>query len=160
MNEYQKNRCCEKILQHMHTMNDKKICILGFSYKKDTGDTRESSAIDIVKFLYKENANIDIYDPKASEKQMADDINRIMRQSEKLEPNYNQFIRIRPIYSMAVEDASAIIIATEWDDFKTYDYQKIYNSMKKPAIIFDGRLIFTDAQIHELKKIGFLYMSL
>lgn len=162
MNEYQKNRCSEKLLTYMHTMKDKKICLFGFSYKKDTGDTRESAAIDIFRFLFKENASISIYDPKVPEKQIRNDIDKVIliEHAKGKEINYKQTIKINMLYRMAVEDASAIIIATEWNEFKTYDYKKIYDDMKKPAIIFDGRLIFTDSQIQELKKIGFIYISL
>ena len=123
-------------------MRRKKIAVLGFAFKKDTGDTRETPAIDVCKALMEEKAAIGIFDPKVSREQIYSDLGK-----ESMDK-----IQIEDDVYIACAGAHAIAILTEWDMFKTLDYQKIYDSMMKPAFIFDGRsMIDTDAA----QKIGF-----
>ncbi|MCJ8329554.1 MAG: nucleotide sugar dehydrogenase [Lentisphaeria bacterium] len=141
MNDYQRNRFVEKIIQSMfNTLAGKQITLLGFAFKANTGDTRESPAIYVAKSLLDEQANIVISDPQAldyAKKDLADCVGNI----EYCEDPYT-----------ATTGSHAILIMTEWNEYKDLDYKKIYESMEKPAFLFDGRNILDHANLH---KIGF-----
>jgi UDPglucose 6-dehydrogenase len=141
MNEYQKSRFTHKVIKNLfNTITNKKIAVLGFAFKKDTGDTRESAAISVINKLLEENAYVQIYDPKVPESQIKDDL------------SYHTRVKICNDAYSACKDTDAVLILTEWDEFKTLSYDIIFASMNKPAFIFDGRLIL-DAK--KLRKIGF-----
>ena len=151
MNDYQRRRFAQKIVNRLfQTVTGKRIAIFGFAFKKDTGDTRESSSIYITKHLLDEAAHIVIYDPKVQHEQIRMDLT-----DPSILPDPQQFDKLVTIATdpyTAVEGAHAIVICTEWDEFTTLDYTRIFTSMLKPAFIFDGRLILD----HEkLMKIGF-----
>lgn len=150
MNEYQKSRFYEKIVTRLfNTITNKKIAILGFAFKKDTGDTRESAAITLCKYFMRERANVKIYDPKVEHSQIEMDLTDPEIGTPE---SYKRYITISKDAYEACEDADAVAILTEWDEFKTLDYERIFKSMKKPAFLFDGRLMLD----HEkLVKIGF-----
>ncbi|ORY33931.1 hypothetical protein LY90DRAFT_705054 [Neocallimastix californiae] len=151
INEYRKSRFVKNIFNKLfNTISDKTITIFGFSFKKNTKDTRESPAITVVLSLLREGAFIKIYDPKVSEKQVKYEI---MENCDI--QNYNEYISRTEVCSSCYEAAdcsNAIVICTEWDEFTLIDYKRIYNNMIKPAFIFDGRLILNHK---ELKEIGF-----
>lgn len=141
MNEYQKSRFTHKVIKNLfNTITNKKIAVLGFAFKKDTGDTRESAAISVINKLLEENAYVQIYDPKVPESQIKEDLSSHTR------------VKICNDAYSACKDTDAVLILTEWDEFKTLSYDIIFASMNKPAFIFDGRLIL-DAK--KLRKIGF-----
>ena len=144
INNWQKKRFADNVVDSFfNTINDKVIAVLGFAFKKDTNDTRKSPAIDICKRLLEERATLNIYDPKVESEKIF----------QNLESN-NQHSRVN-ICSNSIEtfqNANAILILTEWDEFKQIDFTKAFEVMKKPAWIFDGRNIL-DHQ--ELKTIGF-----
>ncbi len=147
MNDHQKHRFAKKIVKKLYnTVSGKKIAMLGWAFKKDTNDTRESAAIDIALDLIAEEANVMVYDPKVSESQVKSDVN-----------NIENNIKVTTDPYQACKDAHAIAIVTEWDEFKEYDWQKIYDSMLKPAFVFDGRNILDR---EALKKIGFVYTAI
>jgi UDPglucose 6-dehydrogenase len=130
INEYQQERFIANILKNMFsTLAGKKICIFGFAFKADTGDTRESPAIYITRKLISEHAEVNISDPKAL-KNAAIDLAGIKENVKYIEDPYR-----------AVAECHALVILTEWDLYKKLDFQKIYNSMAKPAFLFDGRNI-------------------
>jgi len=151
MNDYRKTRFVKTIYNKLfNTITGKIIAIYGFSFKKNTKDTRESPAITVILSLLKEGAIIKIFDPKVPEDQIKNDIKENCDFQE-----YNEYIsNIKVCHSCyeASYGANAIVICTEWDEFKTLDYKRIYNHMTKPAFIFDGRLILNHK---ELKQIGF-----
>ena len=155
MNDYQKKRFASNIVKTLYnTVADKKITFLGWAFKKDTNDTRESAAIYVADKLLSEQANISIFDPKVSEKQVLFDLNYLKSRSN--EKNKAGVIVHSDPYE-ACKDTHAICILTEWDEFRTYDWQKIYDNMKKPAFVFDGRnLLDSDT----LEKIGFNYYQI
>ena len=155
MNDYQKKRFASNIVKTLYnTVADKKITFLGWAFKKDTNDTRESAAIYVADKLLSEQANISIFDPKVSEKQVLFDLNYL--ESRSAEKNKAGVIVHSDPYE-ACKDTHAICILTEWDEFRTYDWQKIYDNMKKPAFVFDGRnLLDSDT----LEKIGFNYYQI
>ena len=140
MNEYQERRFAERIVRSMfNTISGKNITMFGFSFKADTGDTRESPALYIAKMLLEENANLTIYDPKALDNARID------------LAGYENVTFCNDPYK-AAEHAHCIAVVTEWQEFAGYDYRRIFESMEKPAFLFDGRNILD----HEaLFKMGF-----
>lgn len=150
MNDYQKRRFASKIIQTLYnTISGKKIAFLGWAFKKDTNDTRESAAIYVSDQLIEEQANIVVFDPKVTAEQMQNDLNYLNTRSEA--DNQNYLTTVLDPYE-ACENAHAIAVLTEWDEFKTYDWQQIYDNMKKPAFVFDGRGILNK---EALETIGF-----
>ncbi len=130
MNEYQKNRFVRKIIKEMfNTVSGKKITLYGFAFKANTGDTRESPAIDITKSLLNEKVLVTIHDPKALE-----------NAKEDLKGIDGNVIYEKDPY-VAAAGADAIVIATEWKEFAELNYEKIFKTMGRPAFIFDGRNI-------------------
>ena len=127
INEYQQIRFIRQMIQSMfNTIAGKKILILGFAFKADTGDTRESPAIKICRELYNEKADLIVSDPKATLNAMKDltDLKNITYEDDP--------------YKAAV-GADAIAVLTDWKEYKDLDYKKIFKGMRKPAFIFDGR---------------------
>jgi len=150
MNDHQKMRFAEKIVKTLYnTVSGKKIAFLGWAFKKDTNDTRESPAIYVADYLLNEHADIVVYDPKVSKERIYTDL-------EALGTHGNEEIRDRVIVVNtaleACKDAHAVAILTEWDEFKGLDWKTVYEDMLKPAFLFDGRRLLNKA---ELKKIGF-----
>lgn len=144
MNDYQKHRFSRRIISAMfNTLSDKKIAVLGFAFKKDTNDTRESAAIYICKDLLEEQANLAIYDPKVEVAQIQKDLG-INSSNERVSYCGSAY--------EASEGAHAVLILTEWDEFKELDFQKIYNDMQLPAFLFDGRNLL---DLEALRTIGF-----
>jgi UDPglucose 6-dehydrogenase len=150
MNDWQKSRFARAIVRSLfNTIAGKKIALLGFAFKKDTNDTRESAAIQIGRELLEEQAHLAIYDPKAKPKQILTDLG----QSAILpDGRPNDRVRIVDDPYEAAAGAHAIAILTEWDEFKTLDYARIHADMMKPAFLFDGRNV-TD--LAALRRIGF-----
>ena len=141
INEYQKERFVLGILNAMFdTLAGKRICLFGFAFKANTGDTRESPAIYIAKRLCEEHAELVITDPRAlqnAEKDLKDMEGTVTYMSDPYD---------------AAASCDAVAILTEWSLYRELDYKKIYRVMNKPAFIFDGRNILD----HEkLFAIGF-----
>lgn len=155
MNDHQKRRFANKIVNTLYnTVSGKKIAFLGWAFKKDTNDTRESAAIYVADDLINEQATLAIFDPKVSEKQILSDLNYLESRSE--DKNSEYIVTASDPYEVC-NDAHAIAILTEWDEFKEYDWQKIYDNMQKPAFIFDGRNLLDGKK---LKEIGFIYQAI
>jgi UDPglucose 6-dehydrogenase len=155
MNNHQKRRFASNIVQTLYnTVSDKKIAFLGWAFKKDTNDTRESAAIYVSDYLLNEQANISVFDPKVSEKQVLSDLKYLDSRSE--EENEKRITVVEDPYE-ACKDAHAIAVLTEWDEFREYDWRKIYDNMKKPAFVFDGRNILNGS---ELRNIGFVFQTI
>jgi len=155
MNDHQKKRFANRIVQTLYnTVADKKITFLGWAFKKDTNDTRESAAIYIADDLINEQANISVYDPKVNRKKILADLDYLETRSCK--GNAKSLTSFDNPYE-ACQGAHAIAVLTEWDEFIDYDWQKIYDSMQKPAFIFDGRNVLNKI---ELQTIGFVYQAI
>lgn len=151
INNYQRRRFANQIIGSLfNTVSGKRITMLGFAFKKDTGDTRESSAIYVAKYLMDEGAQLVIYDPKVSLQQIFRDLQHptITDCPEKVE----KLVKVTSDPYEACDCSHAIAICTEWDEFKALDYQRLYEKMLKPAFIFDGRGILPH---DKLIKIGF-----
>jgi UDPglucose 6-dehydrogenase len=145
MNDWQKKRFASRIVKELfNTVADKKIAVLGFAFKKDTNDTRETAAINVCRDLLSEHAKVCVYDPKVPADEILVDVLGKGCTNERLSVAQSAY--------EACAGAHAIAVVTEWDEFKKLDYVKIYEAMPKPAFIFDGRNIL---DLAALRKIGF-----
>ena len=145
MNDWQKRRFSTRIVRALYnSVADKKIAVLGFAFKKDTNDTRESAAISVCRDLIAEQARVSVYDPKVP----ADEIRRDVLGKDAANP----LLTVAASAYEAAVGAHALAVATEWDEFKTLDFAKIYGVMSKPAFVFDGRNIL---DLQKLRDIGF-----
>ncbi|WP_010179172.1 UDP-glucose 6-dehydrogenase [Aquimarina agarilytica] len=155
MNDHQKRRFAANIVKTLYnTVSGKEISLLGWAFKKDTNDTRESAAIYVCDELLNERANIRVYDPKVSASKVYTDLDYLDTRSS--EENESLVSVVNDPYE-SCKGAHAIAIMTEWDEFKTYDWQKIYEQMQKPAFIFDGRNLL---DVPKLEAIGFKVYSI
>ena len=139
INEYQQDRFIANILRSMfNTLAGKKICVLGFAFKADTGDTRESPAIYITRKLLAEHAEVIISDPQALDNAACD-----------LAHEKGMISYVEDPYKAAA-GCHALAVMTDWDLYRKLDYRKIYKSMVKPAFLFDGRNIVDHRKCFEI----------
>jgi len=138
INQKQREIFIRKIKNALWIVKDKTIGILGLSFKPNTDDMREAPAIDIIKALQLEGAKIKAYDPEAME---------IAR-----EYFGNSITYCTDPYEVA-KDCDALVLATEWDEFKNLDLKRVYELLHYPILI-DGRNLYDPA---EMKQIGFEY---
>ena len=145
MNEWQKRRFANKIVSSMfNTVSGKKLAVLGFAYKKNTSDTRGSPAIDVCRALLAESARLSVYDPRVK----AEAIGLAFTDDE----GADRLLTTEDSAYAAAAGAHAIILLTEWDEFTSLDYGRIFGAMQKPAFVFDGR----NCLDHEaLREVGF-----
>jgi UDP-glucose 6-dehydrogenase len=106
---------------------------VGFAFKKDTGDVRETAAAYISKILLDERATIKIYDPKVDETSMFMEMDYTLGVNESTVPSLKRLMQLQPDPYTAAQGAHAIAIMTEWDEFKTLDYERLYANMEKPV---------------------------
>jgi UDPglucose 6-dehydrogenase len=151
INDYQKKRFANRITECLfNTLNGKRVTILGFAFKKNTGDTRESAAIYVCKHLLDEGARLAIFDPEVCADQIELELS-----NPQLSLPHNIVKKHVSVYSgtdvlEACRDSHALVVCTEWDIFKSLDYAMIYEVMKKPAFVFDGRLILNHQQLVDI----------
>ena len=152
INKHQRDRFSRKIIECVNENNfDKSVMVLGWAFKKDTNDTRESAAIYVANNLLNEGISIDIYDPKVNASQIKSDLLL-------LNPNIDiSKINIIDDPNSNLKKSNIIAILTEWDEFKYYNWEEIYDKMSKPAYVFDGRNILDKSK---LESIGFNYIGL
>jgi len=146
MNDYQRHRFARKVLHKLFsTVSGKRIAVFGFAFKRDTNDTRESSAIYICRDLLEERAKLAIFDPKVEAEQIYRDLGR--KESDSA-------VSICKDPYEAATNADAVLILTEWEQFrsKNMDYAKVHELMRKPAFLFDGRNL---TNLSEMREIGF-----
>ena len=152
INKHQRDRFSKKIINLISKENLKpKVLLLGWAFKKNTNDTRESAAIYVANNLLNKNIEIDIYDPKVKQSQVDFDLSNINVDYDKSLVNFIE----EPFLN--VSECNIIAIMTEWDEFKNYDWKSIFEKVKKPAFIFDGRNIL---DMQEMNEIGFNYNGL
>ena len=155
INEHQRNRFAEKIVQTMYnTVNGKKIAFLGWSFKKNTNDTRESAAIYVADYLLEEKAEISVYDPKVSGAQIYSDLNHLGTRDV---GENKMSVSVEDSAYEAAKDAYGLAILTEWDEFVDLDWKKIKEMMREPAFVFDGRKLLDRSEIEQL---GFKYYAI
>lgn len=155
MNDHQKRRFAANMVRKMYnTVSGKKIAMLGWAFKKDTNDTRESASIYVADYLLNEQAEIVVYDPKVTEEQIYSDLDYLGSRSGDAN---RQAVTVVDDPMEACEDAHAIAVLTEWDEFKELDWQKVYDKMLKPAFLFDGRRLLEPSTKRE---IGFEFYAI
>ena len=143
INDFQKQRFAKKIIEGLNgTVNNKKITILGWAFKKDTNDSRQSSAIYIAQQLLEEGADLHIYDPVVTEEQIVRDMKELWKTrtiSPTEQNNYLNQIKVHSEHLASIQDSFAIALLTEWDEFLLYQWDYLKSLMIKPIRIFDGR---------------------
>ena len=149
INSWQQKRISSLVIKNLFgTLSNKRLAMFGFSFKANTNDTRESPSISISKNLIQEGAKLCFYDPKVKEKQILNELSAV---------SYEQNIIVCSCALEAAEGADAIVVLTEWTEFKVLDWKNIFRAMRKPAWIFDTRIILDRK---ELREIGFRVWTL
>jgi len=139
INRNQRRRAVMKLRKTLKSLNEKTIGVLGIAFKPNTDDIRDAAAIEIIHLMQNEGAHIKAYDPQAME-----NASHILKNVKLCENPYQ-----------VAEDADALVLATEWNEFKQLDFKKLKTTMKQPVIL-DGRNLW-DAET--LKNLGFTYMG-
>jgi UDPglucose 6-dehydrogenase len=139
INAEQMNRFIKKITDTLWVLKDKKIGVLGLAFKQNTDDVRMSPAIELCQRLQKEGTTLRVHDPKAMEKAQA---------------MLKDVIYVDDMNDVA-EGCDALVVATEWDEFKKLDLERARKSLTHP-IMFDGRNLFDRA---EMERLGWIYKS-
>jgi UDPglucose 6-dehydrogenase len=141
INQYQKERFVRRMIRAMfNTLAEKKIAVFGFAFKANTGDTRESPAIQICRELLAERARVCVTDPQAiagARHELAD---------------VAAEVQFDPDPYAAARGAHAIALLTDWGEYRTLDWQRICSEMERPAFLFDGRNLLDPEELH---RIGF-----
>ena len=149
INTWQQKRISSLVIKNLfETLTNKKLAIFGFSFKANTNDTRESPSINISKSLLQEGAKLNFYDPKVREKDILIEFDEIIKENNVL---------ISDNALKAAEGADAILVLTEWEEFKELDWKNIFAVMRKPAWVFDSRICL---EKEKLKDIGFQVWTL
>ncbi|MFD1771507.1 nucleotide sugar dehydrogenase [Sphingobacterium suaedae] len=155
LNDHQKTRFAERIIRTMYnTVNGKHIAFLGWAFKKDTNDSRESAAIYVADHLLEEEAQIVVYDPKVPAEQIYRDLDALGTRSPE---DNRRLLQVVESPSLALQDAHAVAVLTEWDEFRTYDWALVKQQMKRPAFVFDGRKLLNRK---DLEVLGFQYYAI
>ena len=144
MNQHQQERIVSRLFSAMfNTLANKKIALFGFAFKADTGDTRETPAGTVARLLMEEHVRVTLTDPKALDNARRDlaDLPGVVYEEDEYK---------------AAEGADAIVLMTDWRHYPTLDWRKIYDSMRKPALVFDTRNCLDAA---ELRRIGFRVLN-
>jgi UDPglucose 6-dehydrogenase len=146
INDYQKNRFVTKIKKSLiEVKNNPTISILGWAFKKNTNDSRESPAIDIVSKLLELGIAVNVYDPEVSKETILNDLQSIS----------NSKLKRLKIYSSLNESLSksyGVCILTEWDEFRDADYTQISKNLLEPLVFIDGRNIVNPILVDRLFK--------
>lgn len=147
LNNYQKDRFASNIARSLfNTLSGKKIAVLGFAFKKETGDTRETPASTICCRLIEERANVCVFDPQVSAEQVALQLQEDGVSREAVE----RYVRVVASPYEAAHGCHAIALLTEWDMFRELDFAAIYRDMLRPSFVFDGRNILPHDRLREL----------
>ena len=153
LNSWNQDRLTRIILEKLFsTLTEKRIGILGFSFKANTNDTRESPAIQICKNLLSEGASLKIHDPKVSKKQIALDLGiPSFEECTKNMELYKEFNDKKWEKSLLEDDffdnLDAVIVLTEWDIYSSINWEKAANKMRSPGWVFDSRLILDEERV-------------
>ena len=148
INNYQRFRFVNKIKEVFGSnLNNKQITLLGWSFKKDTNDSRESAAIYISYELLKLGAKIKVYDPKSSHEIITRDLMELSKGNKKL---LTKIEYIEDPYK-ASRDSSCIGVLTEWDEFKTLNWKTIKDKMTDEKLIIDGRYILKNSNLKNIQ---------
>mmetsp|Transcript_45156 Transcript_45156/g.66218 ORF Transcript_45156/g.66218 Transcript_45156/m.66218 type:complete len:483 (+) Transcript_45156:78-1526(+) len=141
LNDYQQQRFCTNIVDTMVNVKGKKIAMLGFAYKPDTSDCRQSPAIAIAKAMREEGARLAIYDPQVTPEVISGAIGADISSLQ---------VTMCKSAMEAVEGAHALVLVTDWECFRSLDMPQVYAAMEKPAYIFDSRGAFDNRELNDL----------
>merc|ERR1712217_834440 len=145
MNDHQKRTFAGQIISSLfNTVTNKKIAVLGFAFKKDTGDVRETPAVTVCNMLLQDGASVHVSDPKVKKEDAMTEF-----KYHNMQVDESRFIFSKSAEE-AVDGAHALVILTEWDEFKTLPYNEFYAAMMKPAFIFDGRSILNHGKLGDI----------
>ena len=145
INDWQQDRIYKAVVDKLYgNISGKKIVILGFSFKANTNDTRNSPSIKISRKLLGEDAELVISDPKVSKNKIFEALNSINQ-----DINYENKISFEINISKAIENSDAVLIMTEWEEYKNLDWKLLQHKMRKPAWVFDTRSIISIEEIQE-----------
>ncbi len=149
MNSWHQHRISKLIVQKLFgTITGKKIAILGFAFKANTNDTRESAAIQICKDLLEEGANLIIHDPIVDENQIKIDL-KTSNNNQKTNLQFSNSWSFTNSLDNVFIEAHAVVILTEWSEYSNIDWVNIAKMMKKPGWVFDSRLIVNSKKVLE-----------
>lgn len=124
INKKLRKKFVQKIFEHSGSPADKTICVLGFAFKPNTDDIRDAPAVSICELLLEEGARLQVYDSLAGSKALS---------------VLNGSVKVCSSPYEAVEGADVLALLTEWDEFKSLDFDRVFSLMRKPAWVFDGR---------------------
>ena len=145
INDYQKKRFAQKIIDSLNgDVKGKKITLLGWAFKKNTNDSRESAAIYIADILISEGAELHVFDPMVKKERIHQDLTLLWEARNLSKKEVKSKLKHCFVHSnncQALENTFATAILTEWDEFKFYDWEAITKKTIQPAKIFDGRNI-------------------
>ena len=149
LNNWHQHRISELIVKKLFgTVRGKKICILGFAFKANTNDTRESAAINICRDLLDEGAILHIHDPKVNLLQIENDL--ALKEKAFDDNNEGVWHFTQNIVSSA-KGADAVVVLTEWGEYSYLDWEKISSVLRKPAWLFDARSVIPIEKINNLQ---------
>jgi len=139
MNTYQQDRFVGSMISNMfNTVAGKRVAIYGFAFKADTGDTRESPAIHIIRQLVEERAEVVVSDPQALDNARLD------------LQDITEHVTFEADPYVAANGAHAVAVLTDWNDYRELDYTQVFDSMMKPAFVFDGRNCLDHQKLFEI----------
>jgi UDPglucose 6-dehydrogenase len=158
INDYQKNRFAKKIIAGLNgTVNQKKVTLLGWAFKKNTNDTRESAAIYVADVLLEEGAELHVYDPMVKEDRIRLDLTTLWEARNDSKDEIAAKLKrcvVHIDHKIALDSSFAAAILTEWEEFKSYDWKAIMEKMMQPAKVFDGRNILQESEFINQYFIG------
>ena len=147
LNTWQQHRVARLVVQKLFgTVTGKRLAILGFAFKADTNDTREAPAIRICRDLLEEGALLLIHDPKVAADQIARDLNQKPASQVDLLSGTGIWAEAESVED-AVMGADAVLVITEWQDYRELNWSNLAGRMRKPAWVFDARAVADPAQI-------------
>ena len=158
INDYQKNRFAKKIINGLNgAINQKKITLLGWAFKKDTNDSRESAAIYVADVLLEEGVELHVFDPMVKKDRIYQDLTNLWEVRNETKQEIESKLRrciVHQDHNLALKDSFAAAILTEWDEFKSYDWDAIADKMSQFSKIYDGRTILSKKNIQSIYSIG------
>tara|TARA_B100001057_G_C22781476_1_gene923821 strand:- start:328 stop:1614 length:1287 start_codon:yes stop_codon:yes gene_type:complete len=157
INDYQKQRFATKIIKLIgDKKNNPKVSVLGWAFKQNTNDSRESASIYVTDILLKNKISVNVYDPLVPRDKIISDLTQLWLLQKLPKDKVDsllKMIKVKDNYIGAIKDSSLAAILTEWEEFKTYDWKKLVKKMIKPSIVYDGRNILPpqDESVNHLK---------
>ena len=156
LNSWQQHRIARMVVQKLFgTVTGKRLAILGFAFKADTNDTREAPAIRIAKDLLEEGAQLAIHDPKVDSEQIARDLKLPASTAPDSESGPTREALSgegtwwpSDDIASALKGADAVLILTEWNQYRKLDWPALASLMRQPAWVFDARSVVTPAEVH------------